>query len=245
MSSRLWPFFAYYGGKWRAAPHYPAPKHARIVEPFAGAAGYATRYHDREIVLVERDPIIAEMWRYLIGATPAKIRALPLVDPHTNDGLDVFDLEPGARFLIGFWLNKGAAAPCNRPSKWMRDGVRPNSFWGEAIRERIARQVALISHWTIIEGNYSDAPEGSATWFIDPPYKRAGVHYRESAKFLDFDRLGEWCVSRVGQTIVCENEGADWLPFHPFMTIKGNEGGNGGKRSAEAIWLSPDPLGLM
>ncbi len=35
----LKPFFCYFGGKWRAAPHYPTPKHAEIVEPFAGAAG--------------------------------------------------------------------------------------------------------------------------------------------------------------------------------------------------------------
>ena len=42
--TRLRPFFCYYGGKWRAAPKYPPPEHDTIVEPFAGAAGYATRY---------------------------------------------------------------------------------------------------------------------------------------------------------------------------------------------------------
>ena len=39
----LLPFWAYYGGKWRSAPRYPAPVHGRIIEPFAGAAGYAMR----------------------------------------------------------------------------------------------------------------------------------------------------------------------------------------------------------
>jgi hypothetical protein len=57
------PFFCFYGGKWRAA----TPIHTTIVEPFAGAAGYATRYPDCNIVLVERDPIIAGLWRYLVG----------------------------------------------------------------------------------------------------------------------------------------------------------------------------------
>jgi len=33
----LKPFWQYYGGKWRAAPHYPKPRHDTIVEPFAGA----------------------------------------------------------------------------------------------------------------------------------------------------------------------------------------------------------------
>ena len=60
-----------------------------------------------------------------------------------------------------------------------------------------------------------------------------------------FAALGDWCMSLPGQAIVCENEGATWLPFEPFRIIKGNEGGNGGKRSAEAIWLSPDPSSLM
>ena len=53
----LRPFFNFYGGKWRAAPHYPAPRYARVVEPFAGAAGYSTRHHDRDIVLDRIDPM--------------------------------------------------------------------------------------------------------------------------------------------------------------------------------------------
>jgi hypothetical protein len=35
----LKPFFCFYGGKWRVAPHYPAPEHTMVVEPFAGASG--------------------------------------------------------------------------------------------------------------------------------------------------------------------------------------------------------------
>ena len=49
----LRPFWAYYGGKWRAAPRYPRPMHDTIIEPFAGAAGYSLRYPDRNVVLVE------------------------------------------------------------------------------------------------------------------------------------------------------------------------------------------------
>ena len=72
----LRPFFCYYGGKWRAAPKYPAPEHDTIVEPFAGAAGYATRYPDRKVVLVERDPVIAGLWRYLTKVSPAEIERM-------------------------------------------------------------------------------------------------------------------------------------------------------------------------
>ena len=38
--------------------------------------------------------------------------------------------------------------------------------------------------------------------------------------------------------MVCENEGADWLPFTPFMAIKANNSKNGGKISMEAIWTN-------
>jgi len=65
------PFWHYFGGKWRAAPHYPAPRHRRIIEPFAGSAGYSMRHHEHDVVLVEKNPIIAEMWRYLIAVKPA------------------------------------------------------------------------------------------------------------------------------------------------------------------------------
>lgn len=238
---QMWPFFSFYGGKWRAAPHYPKPQHRRIVEPFAGAAGYSVRYADHDIVLVEKDPTIAALWRYLITARPEDIRALPLIAEHQSvTDLDCCD---EARSLIGFWLNKGTTAPSKSPGKWMRDGARPKSFWGPEIRERIAEQVEHIKHWTLIEGDYTQAPICDATYFVDPPYQVAGSYYRCSARQIDFVGLGDWCRSLPGQVMVCENEGADWLPFRPFLVIKSTEGKNGKAKSREAIWqnatLSP------
>lgn len=230
----LWPFFSYFGGKWRAAPRYPAPAFGTIVEPFAGAAGYATRHHTRDVLLIERDPVLADLWRYLIAATPAQIQALPLLDMW--ESVDDYELEPGARSLIGFWLNKGTTGPCKTPGAWMRNGVRPKSFWGPEIRDRIAAQVAQISHWRLIEGSYVDAPDVEATWFIDPPYQAAGTAYRHSSRAIDFPGLGAWCKTRPGQVLVCENDGADWLPFAPFLDIKGTQGAKRAGRSMEALW---------
>lgn len=228
------PFFCFYGGKWRAAPHYPAPRFGRVIEPFAGAAGYSTRHHERDVILVEADPVIAGLWRWLISAPPAEILALPLQIPDTVRDLG---LAPGPSALIGFWLNKGTVSPRQRPGAWMRQGLRPRSFWGPEIRARIAAQVDAIRHWTVVEGDFTEAPDEEATYFIDPPYVGAGVHYRKR-----FDRhaaLGDWCRSRRGQVIACENAGATWLPFEPFKVIKATESRTGGKRSAEAIWIGP------
>lgn len=226
----LMPFFCFYGGKWRAAPHYPAPLFDHIIEPFAGAAGYATRYYDRRVTLVERDPVVAALWRYLVAVKPSEILALPLVVEDTR-ALPVTD---EARSLIGFWLNKGSTGPRRAPSSWMRSGIRPKSMWGAEIRARIATQIDKIRHWVIIEGTFDDVPDERATYFVDPPYEKAGVHYRFHV--VDYPALAEWCRRRRGQTIVCENVGADWLPFRSFRMVKGLEGVRGGKRSAEAIW---------
>lgn len=209
---KLRPFFSYYGGKWTLAPRYPKPEHDIIIEPFAGSAGYATRYADREVVLVERFAKLAAMWRWLVSVSVDEVMALPL-DPSKFDGL-----KDEAKTLIGFWLNRGTTTPRKQPSAWMRRGLKPHSFWGEYARARVANQVEHIRHWRVIEGDYTDAPDVEATWFVDPPYVGVGRHYL--AKVADYAQLAAWCRVRRGLTIVCEAEGADWLPFRRLRAAK-------------------------
>lgn len=240
MSNQLKPFFTYFGGKWRSAPKYPAVKHGSIIEPFAGSAGYSVRNPENEVVLVEKDPVISETWRYLLGSHASDIRNLPA---QIEDGQNVreLDIPRGAQYLIGWWLNKGASRPCLTPSAWMRSGIRPNSYWGEAIRERIASQVSRISHWQLIEGSYELAPDREATWFIDPPYQLAGRDYKFGPDQIDFTQLAKWCQSRQGLVVACENVGASWLPFVPFETAKATPGKGRVGVSKEAIWIQQNP----
>lgn len=93
MSEGLKPFWRYYGGKWRAAPRYPKPEFSRIVEPFAGAAGYSMRYPSRQVILVEKHPIIAEIWRWLIAARESEICE--------NEGADWLPFAPFATLKAG------------------------------------------------------------------------------------------------------------------------------------------------
>ncbi|MGN6108961.1 MAG: hypothetical protein ACTHU0_27895 [Kofleriaceae bacterium] len=235
MTTGLRPFWRYYGGKWRAAPSYPAPRHQTIIEPFAGAAGYSLRHGiDRDVVLVEKYPTIAAIWRYLIAADPAEIRAIPEVD-------DVDDLPAwvpqAARWLVGFSMNSAASTPRRTLSagrRMLRAKHRQFEGWTAAQRERVATQVKFIRHWQIIEGDYTLAPDvDEATWFIDPPYERAGRHYVHGSSGIDYAALGAWCRARRGQTIVCEQVGATWLPFRPHAVLKA---GPNSQRSAEAVW---------
>jgi len=230
----LRPFWRYYGGKWAAARWYPAPRYDTIIEPFAGAAGYSCHYPDRRVILIDKSPVICGIWRWLIAVGPAEVLAIPDIP----EGGTVDDLPccQEARWLAGFWCNNGAASACKRPSVW--GSARLGNGWDSSTKARLARQVPLIRHWRVIEGDYREAPDIEATWHVDPPYQVAGKHYPFSLKPEDFAALGTWCRTLRGQVMVCEQEGADWLPFVPMAEIHaapGKQKGGRGK-SREVVW---------
>lgn len=232
------PYFPLMGSKWNSVRHYPRPRCARIVEPFAGSAGYALRYYRSDVVLCERDPLIAGLWRWLIQARPADVLRLPDVQP----GQPVADLglSPAEAALIGFWLGRGLAKPrlTGSRSQWATNPAYARQFWGPFVRRRIADQLDAIRHWTIVEGEYTAVGNiGVSSWFVDPPYcRRVGDRYRYGASRIDFYALGAWCRARPGQVIVCEAEGAKWLPFRPigraFTRMSTRE------QAREAVWTN-------
>lgn len=232
------PLFSYFGAKWTLGAKYPGPLHRTIVEPFAGSACYALRHAERDVVLVERDPVVASIWRYLIGVSCSEVLSLPDIAP--DEDLDALHVAPEARALIAFCVSRAQRYAVHRPSSWYR--AFPEKFWPGVFRPRIARAVDRIRHWRVIEGDYREAPPIIATWFVDPPYQIAGRCYRHGADDLDFDALAEWCRSRRGQTIVCENVGATWLPFRSFAERDSlsTRTGTNGRRSREAVWFGGD-----
>lgn len=228
----LRPFFGYFGGKWRAALHYPAPRYDLIVEPFAGSAGYSLRYAERQVVLVERNPIIASIWRYLINADPARVLALG--DTPQPDWV------PAERALAGMWFAKAPTAPRERAVPWAAQ-YPGSSWWGPRIRARIASQLPRIRHWTILECDAISreiAAIGAATWFVDPPYFKAGKHYPCGSANIDYSVLGKWCRALRGQVLVCESSEATWLSFAPLAGNHARLRHSGKHR--EAIWQKDD-----
>ena len=226
---KLSPFFSYFGGKWRAAYLYPLPRHRRIVEPFAGSAGYALRYAMLDVELYDVDPVICGVWDYLINVSAREILALP----DLQAGQDVRDLclPDEAKHLIGFWLNKGTTRPGQTMSAWARSGKYAGSVWGARVRQTIATQLHAIRHWTIRQQCYSSIENSSATWFVDPPYEDKGRAYRCNA--IDYEALAAWCKTRNGLAIVCEQKGASWLPFDRLASCKTTRS----NRSNEVIWI--------
>jgi hypothetical protein len=223
---KLGVFFPYFGAKFMRAPKYPKPMHDSIIEPFAGAAGYSVRNHSRQVTLIDKSPYVAGVWRFLIGSSRRDILNLPLMLP----GDDVIDLPicQEAKWLLGFWVNQGSSVP--KRTMGGRASNRRFGTWGEAPRERLAQQIELIDHWKIIEGDYTDAPDSHATWFIDPPYQDQGKQYPHQID--NFQQLAGWVKDRRGQVLACESDGADWLPFSPITTVVGSTH----KITTEMLW---------
>jgi len=219
--SSMRPMFPFYGSKWNIARYYPEPAPGLVVEPFAGGAGYASFYGCPNVLLVDADPIIAGLWSYLIAATPAEIMALPEM-PEAGDSVDNYDLPQEAKWLIGFWLNRGSATPKKTRTAYSTRTDRGQLNWSSRAKQRIAEQLPLIRGWKVKQGSYSDAGNQDATWFVDPPYGDKGKFYRVG--FSDFTALGRWCEARRGSLIACEGPGADWLPFEPLGNFKSSMG---------------------
>jgi len=242
-------FFRYFGSKVRMSRTYPYPRHTTVVEPFAGASGYST-FHARRIVraiLCDVDPVVAGIWSYLIRASEEEVLRLPLV--RMDDDVNSFAIPQEAKWLIGMWMNipnsHGTCIPSTKPSKYMQkwSGIYTNGFWGEHVRERIARNMHLIRGWEARCCRYDECEvAGDATWMIDPPYQRVHAKYAGMRHDIDYGTLGNWCRSRRGQVIVSESMDADWLHFRPANMLRRTRNNKFGKRhsarAVEALWLN-------
>jgi len=212
--------FSYYGSKSKVVDLYPSPKFGKIIEPFAGSARYSLKYFDREVVLVDKYPVIVDLWKWLQQASEADIMSLPNLE--NGQSLDNYDLPKEAKYLIGFCINGGSAQP--------KKTVKDFSNWNEQKRV-IAKSLYKIKHWVIRLGSHDEIENTEATWFIDPPYQFGGEWYVKNNKSINFDDLGKWCQSRSGQVIVCENTKANWLPFYAMREMSGAY-----TKTTEAIW---------
>lgn len=235
---RLRPFFKYFGAKYRLAPIYPSPKFTVIREPFAGSAQYSTYYHWHQIELYEKDPEIAELWRWLIeDARPIDIARLPY---KLTPGLDIRSCIPdeplGAQLLIRHWQRVGRST-CWTVSNWNGSN---SGLWCKSTRDAIAKQVYLIKHWKITHTDampvLKELGHDACTWFVDPPYATQATVYGN--EHLDYGALTNFCKNAYGQVIACEAPGAHWLPFETLAnnTVgRTNEGGTRARRT-ELVW---------
>jgi site-specific DNA-adenine methylase len=228
----------YFGSKVASAHRYPAPKYPVVIEPFAGGAGYSLLHSSKCILLSDTNPDVVDAWQYLIGAGPEEIRALPLLAP----GQDVRELGlPRGPTLLIAWCTNLTAHPSWRLSSWgEKHFARSACFWGPRRREQMARVAGRVKHWSVRCASYEECRDSEATWFVDPPYQASGHRYPHAS--IDYAALAQWCRTRRGQVIVCETEGADWLPFWRLRTGTAARacpvGGGTRRRYLELIWTN-------
>jgi len=220
--------WSYYGAKTNIIDLYPAPVHEKIIEPFAGTARYALKYWEKDVLLVDKYPVITEIWKWLQQCSEQDILSLPRFKAGENINNHVYDCD-AQRYLVGFLVGFGFIHP--RKIATPRARHRPNQQ--NYTIKKIASQLFKIRHWKIMEGCYDEIPNQVVTWFIDPPYTVGGQAYIHSSKKIDFNSLADWCRSREGQAIVCENDKATWLPFLPMVTQQVLTG-----KHSEVIWTN-------
>lgn len=222
--------FGYYGSKSKLVHLYPPPAHDKIIEPFAGSARYSLRHYQNDVTLIDKYKLITDIWKWLQQCTEKDILRLPIPQPK-DDIRDIKFITEVERNFLGFFIATGQAKPNNIVTKM--EGVKPQSI--ERALIKCSKQLHKIKHWKIINASYEDHENIEATWFIDPPYQYGGEHqYKFNNKQIDFIKLAEWCRTRNGQVIVCENMKADWLPFTP---VKSNPGANF-TNTMEAMWTN-------
>lgn len=219
--------FYYYGRKKRIVKYYPEPKHDIIIESFAGSAAYAMEYFEKEVILFEINHKIYSIWKFLQQANEKDILSLPILKKGECLNDKEFDyLSEPEKWTVGLFLNPGSSVPKKSPGNFCN--------WDADHRKHLSEELFKIKHWDIRNVSYETAENIEATWFVDPPYSpnenNWGGKYYVNNK-IDYESLGKWCKERNGQTIVCENEGATWLPFEPLVNLKGQK-----HNRKEVIW---------
>lgn len=223
--------WSYYGSKSKIVKFYPHPKYDLIIEPFAGSAWYSVVHRHKKVLLNEKYEVLYNIWNWLIHEANSDL-ILSYKDFFLGQDISQMSLSKPHKDLIGFCINRGSISPKSIVQKWSCQVVsKPD--WASTTAyslERIAKIVPEIKHWEIQFGDYKNLPDIEATWFIDPPYQFGGQHYLVND--IDYLDLSEWCKTRKGQVIVCENTKADWLPFTPLTKIQGQK-----RKTVEAICL--------
>lgn len=224
--------FNYYGSKSKIIKYYPKPDHELIIEPFAGAAWYSVQYRNNDVLLNEKYDIIYNIWHWLIYYADPDI-ILNNSNFYLGQDISSIQVEKPHKDLIGFCINTASSMPKNIVQKWMCQSKKDLN-WASTTNYRltqIANLLPEIKHWDIQFGDYKELPDLEATWFIDPPYVNGGQHYKVND--INYEELAEWCKSRKGQVIVCENNNADWLDFRPLVVNNGLV-----RKSMEMIWTN-------
>lgn len=217
--------WSYYGTKKLIADKYPKPKHKIVREYFAGAAGYSMLHFEHDIELYDKFDVIVKVWKFLQKCSPEDIKRLPKLEAGDKITRNMFSCDE-EMWLCGFLINAATVSPGVTMTDFAEKGYEPQ-------KKYIANNLFKIKHWKIEQKEYQLVEDIKCTHFLDPPYQFGGEHYVKGSKDIHFGKLAEFCKSRTGQVIVCENMKATWLPFVPLVKMNGMR-----EVTTEGIWTN-------
>ena len=216
--------FSYYGSKSKIIKYYPGPKYNTIIEPFSGSARYALRFYDKNCWINDSYQVIYDIWTWIVQLTEEDINNIPVL--LQGDNLDTLDIDYRLKYFLGFVVNSGVQSPRKTVTKWC---VEKGEFKRHI--ERLRNYCGKLKHWKITNIDYRDIPNIEATWYVDAPYQNVTEFYKKHS--IDYLELADWCRSRKGQVIACENSKADWLPFRSLKEMYGQR-----HKTTEVIWTN-------
>jgi len=227
--------FSFYGGKSKISHLYSKPKYDIIIEPFAGSAAYAFRHWEHEVVINDLNSSVIEIWKFLLSPDAADL-VEKYVPEIVEAGQLISDMNlpnKGLELLLRSEANRGTQG-----TKYTVNQITSMAAicWNARLKKKLIKEVIpKVRHWKLIEGHYLDLFNQLATWFIDPPYSnQAGSKYKINA--VNFTELSIWCQNRLGQVIVCENAGANWLPFDSLCERRGVKSRYQRSKAVEVVW---------
>lgn len=221
MTRRHRSLFSYYGSKSKVIHLYSRPRHKTIVEPFAGSGAYSLYWsRGRRVILNDLNKPTYKIWKFLQKHSTAEL--LDLLPDRLDKGTDIRDLArfgTGLFYFLRCWGAQGIGGIDGDNTVGHKIVTEFGSVCSSRIKQSIKTLHTPVPSWTILCKDYSELKNQEATWFVDPPYNNeAGRRYHDNQ--IDYDHLAHWCKSRKGFVIVCENEGADWLPFRPLVKAR-------------------------
>lgn len=204
--------WSYYGSKSKLVKYYPTPRFNKIIEPFAGSARYSLQHWENDVLLVDKSEEVIATWNYLKKCSISDIMGLPTL----KQGMLINELSVSLeeKIFLGYMAGIASSRPRNKVSSFASiQFARGNKL------KKVADNLHKIKHWVIQLGDYLNIPNQTATWFIDGPYEFGGLYYQHN--LINYNQLGGWSKSRLGQRIICENQKATWLDFIPLKNLKG------------------------
>lgn len=205
-----------------------------LIEPFAGGAiaGLTAAFEDLadHVILVEKDPQVAAVWRTILGGDAEwlanRILRFELSISSAEEALSVEgndDREVGFQTVLRNRINHGGILAAG--SGMLRKGEAGKGIASRWYPETLARRIRAIdsirSKLTFIEGDALEViaehkRQKTTAYFIDPPYtagtggKRAGKRLY-THNVLDHEKLFKLAASIRGKFLMTYDDDAEVL----------------------------------